>query len=152
MAENNKNTAPKKPKFSPYWIYGGFIIFFIALQFFGSSSISDANKTTPSTFFNYLEEGDVEKVDIIKNTRTAKVYLTKTAEDKEVHKKSIPTSVFPTSTDLPNYTFEFGDLQNFENQLEEVNKTLADKPKISFKTETNHWGDLIFSLLPFILL
>ncbi len=152
MADNKKNTGPKKPKFNLYWVYGGFIVFFIALQVFGSGSVSEANKTTPSQFFNYLAQGDVEKIDVVKNTRVAKIYLTTEAEAKEIHKKSKPTSFLPTSSPLPNYSFEFGDLQNFENQLENATKTLSSKPEISFKTESNTLGELFFSLLPFILL
>ncbi|MGB6269033.1 MAG: ATP-dependent zinc metalloprotease FtsH [Olleya sp.] len=150
MADKNKNTVPKKPKFNPYWIYGGIIIFFIAIQIFGSSSGS-ANKTSPSQFFEYLRDGDVEKVDIV-NRREAKIYLTKEAQDKEIHKKSKPTSIFSSATPLPNYSFEFGDLQNFENQLKEIKSNNNTTTSVEYKTESNPWGELLFSLLPFVLL
>ncbi|MCF7561306.1 ATP-dependent zinc metalloprotease FtsH [Sabulilitoribacter multivorans] len=152
MANDNKNIKEKKPKFSPYWIYGILIAIFLGFQLFNNGSYQDGNLTTPADFFKYLEAGDVERVDIIKNTRVAKVYLTKDAEAKEVHKKSIPQSFIPSATKLPNYKFEFGDLQNFENRLNETTEDLTVKPIVKFDTETNDWGNLLMGILPFILL
>ena len=152
MANEKKNIKDKKPKFSPYWIYGILIALFLGYQLFNGGTYQDANKTTPSDFFQYLELGDVERVDIVKNTRVAKIYLTKDAEAKEIHKNSKPQTFIPSATKLPNYRFEFGDLQNFENQLNENTKNLAVKPIITFDTETNDWGNLLMGILPFILL
>lgn len=152
MANEKKNIKDKKPKFSPYWIYGILIAVFLGFQLFSSGGYQDGNLTTPSDFFTYLEDGDVEKVTIVKNTRVAKIYLTKDAESKEIHKTSKPQTFIPSATRLPNYRFEFGDLQNFENKLNESTKDLADKPVITFDTETNDWGNLLMGILPFILL
>ncbi|XMO87228.1 ATP-dependent zinc metalloprotease FtsH [Algibacter sp. AS12] len=152
MANENKNLKDKKPKFSPYWIYGILIALFLGYQLFSGASYQDANKTTPSDFFKYLEDGDVSRIDIIKNTRVAKVYLTKDALEKEIHKNSKPQTFIPSATILPNYRFEFGDLQNFENQLNEKTADLATKPVVTFDTETNDWGNLLMGILPFILL
>ncbi|HCY82136.1 MAG TPA: peptidase M41, partial [Xanthomarina gelatinilytica] len=150
---NNKKVNPKKPKFSPYWIYGIIIVIFLTMQLFSGSSFQDASLTTPSQFMTYLRNGDVEKVEIV-NRREAKVYLTAEAEQKEVHKKSKPTSLLPSATQLPNYKFEFGDLQNFEDDISKViaEENLDPQPKIEYKTEQNLWGDFIIGLLPFILL
>ena len=152
MANEKKNIKDQTPKFSPYWIYGILIALFLGYQLFNGGTYQDANKTTPSDFFQYLEAGDVERVDIVKNTRVAKIYLTKDAEAKEIHKGSKPQTFIPSATKLPNYRFEFGDLQNFENQLNENTKDLANKPVVTFDTETNDWGNLLMGILPFILL
>ena len=153
MINDNKKSKTKKPKFNPYWIYGGIIVIFLAMQILGGSSFQDTKQTTPSQFITFLEDGDVEKVEIV-NRREAKVYLTKTAEEKEVHKNSKPTSLLPSATPLPNYTFEFGDLQNFEDEIATIVNTqnLDPKPKVEYKTEQNLWGDFLIGLLPFILL
>jgi len=152
MANEKKNIKDQTPKFSPYWIYGILIALFLGYQLFNGGTYQDANKTTPSDFFQYLEAGDVERVDIVKNTRVAKIYLTKDAEAKEIHKGSKPQTFIPSATKLPNYRFEFGDLQNFENLLNENTKDLANKPVVTFDTETNDWGNLLMGILPFILL
>lgn len=153
MTKDNKNNKGKKPKFNMYWIYGGAIVIFLGMQILGSSGFDETNPTTPSQFMTFLRDGDVDKVEIV-NRREAKVYLTSEAEAKEVHVKSKPTSLLPTSTKLPNYKFEFGDLQNFEDDIAKVIQTenLDPKPKVEYKTEQNVWGDFLIGLLPFILL
>ena len=60
MANNNKKIKDNKPKFSPYWIYGILIAVFLGFQLFSSGNYQDGNVTTPSDFFKYLEEGDVD--------------------------------------------------------------------------------------------
>ncbi|MFD1163340.1 MULTISPECIES: ATP-dependent zinc metalloprotease FtsH [Hwangdonia] len=152
MANDKKNIKEKKPKFSPYWIYGIVLAIFLGFQLFSSGSYQDGNSTTPSEFFKYLEDGDVEKVDIIKNTRVAKVYLTAEAMAKEVHKNSKPQTFIPSATKLPNYKFEFGDLQNFENRLNDITQDLPNKPVIKFDTETSNLSDFLIGILPFVLL
>ncbi|MFL0352080.1 ATP-dependent zinc metalloprotease FtsH [Xanthomarina sp. GH4-25] len=150
---NKKKINPKKPKFSPYWIYGIIIVIFLTMQLFSGSNFQDASPTTPSQFMTYLRNGDVEKVEIV-NRREAKVYLTAEAEQKEIHKKSKPSSLLPSATKLPNYKFEFGDLQNFEDDISKVinEEHLDPQPKVEYKTEQNLWGDFLIGLLPFILL
>ncbi|WP_104734559.1 ATP-dependent zinc metalloprotease FtsH [Hanstruepera ponticola] len=150
---DNKKSNNKKPKFSPYWIYAGIIAIFLVVNILGGSSFNETNPTTPSQFMSYLRDGDIEKVEIV-NRREAKVYLTKEAEQKDIHKKSKPTTFLPTASQLPNYKFEFGDLQNFEDDMAQIvnSENLDPKPKIEYKTEQNLWGDFLIGLLPFILL
>jgi cell division protease FtsH len=151
MANDKKNIKDKKPKFSPYWIYGIIIAIFLAIQLFSNSSYQEGGSTNPKQFFQFVKDGDVDRVEIV-NRRVAKVYLTKEAAEKEIHKTSKPSTLIPTSTRLPNYKFEFGDLQNFENQLDEV----IDEEDLSLEpiylTEENHLGDFLLGILPFILL
>jgi ATP-dependent metalloprotease FtsH len=151
MAKDNKNLS-KKPKFNSWWIYGIVIAVFLGIQIFSGMSGSGGKKINPSEFFSFMEQGDVDRVDIV-NKREARVYLTKDAQDKEVHKASKPSSILPQVTPLPNYTFEFGDLKLFEEQ---INATKIENPNINvpveFKSEENVFGNLLFSLLPFILI
>ena len=147
MANDKKKIKDKKPKFSPYWIYGIVLAIFLGFQLFSSGSYEDGGTITPSEFFKYAEDNDVEKVEII-NRRVAQVYLTKEAQEKEIHKNSKPKTFIPSATKLPNYKFEIGDLQNFENDLKAINKYDI----LSLDTKENVWGDFLLGILPFILL
>ena len=151
MANDKKDIKDNKPKFSPYWIYGIIIAILIGMSVFGNSGYQEENLTNPTQFFQFVKDGDVEKVEIV-NRRIAKVYLTKEASEKEVHKKSKPSTFIPTATRLPNYKFEFGDLQNFENQLNEAIKEEDLHLEPIYTTEENHLGDFLLGILPFILL
>ncbi len=149
---DDKKVNNKKPKISPYWIYGAIIVVFLAINLFsGGLGSSTGSPTTPAQFFQYLENGDVENVQIV-NRREAKIFLTPEAASQEVHRKTVKPSFLPTAGKSPNYKFEFGDLQNFENQLSEALSKNDLSTTISYETEQNVWGDFLLTLLPFVLI
>ena len=152
MAKDNKNVN-KKPKLNPYWIYGIIIVAFLGIQLFsGGFGGSTVKKINPSEFFEYFDKGDVAKLEIV-NGREARVFLTKEALEQEVHKKSKPNNLLPSVTPQPNYTFEFGELKLFQEKIDTIKESNVNlNVPVSFKTEENHWGNFIFSLLPFILI
>ena len=90
MANDNKNKSAK-PKFSPYWVYGIILAVFLGIQLFSGGAMETIKSTTPAQFLQYLEDGDVAKIEIV-NKYEAKVYLTKEALDKEVHRRTKSTS------------------------------------------------------------
>lgn len=153
MAQENRKTEPnKKPKFSAYWIYAIIIIGFLVLNFMGGSGLGSAPNTSPDKFEDFLSKGEVEKVVVITNRRLAKVYLTPEAKDLDKHKSSKNKSFLPVNPSDPDYQFEFGDLQNFENRVAKLEAENNNKVSVIFETETNYWGDILITLLPFALI
>ena len=148
-----KNKKPQnKNSFNQYWIYGGIILLFLLINLFtGSAGGIDSAATTPSKFLEFVKNGDVEKIEII-NKREVRVFLTRDAELKDIHRNTVKKS-FITGTSLsPNYKFEFGDLQNFENSLAIISRENNINVETNYVTEQNYWGDFLISLLPFILI
>ena len=143
--QQNKNS------FNQYWIYGGIIFMFLLMNFFSGTSGSDTSSTTPSKFFEYVKNGDVETIEII-NKRQVKVFLTKDAELKDAHRNTVSSTLLPLSGRNANYKFEFGDLQNFENNLATISKENNIIVETNYVTEQNMLGDILISLLPFILI
>jgi cell division protease FtsH len=143
--QQNKNS------FNQYWIYGGIIFMFLLMNFFSGTSGSDTSSTTPSKFFEYVKNGDVETIEII-NKRQVKVFLTKDAELKDAHRNTVSSTLLPLSGKNANYKFEFGDLQNFENNLATISKENNIIVETNYVTEQNMLGDILISLLPFILI
>ena len=150
MTPENNNKTPKKPKFNAYWIYAIAIMVFIGLQYY-NGALHNVAKTTPSQFENFLEQGDIGKV-VIVNKSKAQVFLTKEALGKEIHQRKDGNQIIEPSLDSPQYEFEFGDLQNFENQIQKAKAEHNLNTSVIYKTESNIWGDLLLSLLPFVLL
>ncbi len=151
MAKDNKNLS-KKPKFNSWWIYGIVIVVFLGIQMISGMSGTGAKKINTSEFFDYMRQGDVSEI-LIVNEKVARIFLTKDAQNKEIHKASKPTSILPQVDPMPNYTFEFGDLQFFQEKIDEVNNEYSNvNVPLNFKTEENLFGNLLFSLLPFILI
>ncbi len=150
--ENNPNNAPKKPRFSSWWIYGVVIALIIGFQFFGGSTFTNTEKTTTSELQEFLRNGDIEKIVIITNTRQAKVFLTEEALNKDVHKGVAEKPLFPSTGLVPQYVLDYGDLQIFQNEITEIKKENNLDTIIEFDTESNVLGELLLSLLPFALI
>ena len=149
---SNKDNKPKNTKFNAYWIYGIAIVLFLVFNVFsGGLGNSTGVSTTPSQFFKFLRNGDVKKVEIV-NKREALVYLTTKASNKDIHKKTQNEQLFPVGSGGPSYQFEFGDVQLFQKQLEDTIDDEQLDTVLDFKTESNPWGDIFSSLIPFILI
>ncbi|WP_081209065.1 ATP-dependent zinc metalloprotease FtsH [Salegentibacter sediminis] len=145
-----KNIDPKKPKFSAYWIYAAIILVFLGINFFSGGGFNEPAKTNPAEFQTFLRNGDVEKVVII-NKNQAQVFLTEEAKQKEVHKKAQDPEIFATG-ETPAYTFQFGDLQNFENSISEIKNEENLDTVVTYDTQSNVWGEIFITLLPFVLI
>lgn len=155
MAEDNKTkkkTDSKKPKPNFYWIYGAIILLFFGIQIFGGGNWSQPAKTNQAKFEEFLRAGDVEKVDII-NKKNAKVYLTDEAKAKEIHKRKGDTPAFlaPSPQD-PDYQFEFGDLQLFQKDFQDIKAENNLTTSLNFETDNNVWGDILMGILPFVII
>ncbi len=152
MAKENNSNTPKKPRFSSWWIYGVIVALILGFQFFGSSAFSSTEKTTTSELQEFLRNGDIKEILIITNTRQAKVFLTDEALKKDVHKNVSDKSILPSAGLTPQYILDYGDLQNFEDEIKNIKKENNLDTIVDFDTESNVLGDILFSLLPFALI
>ncbi|MGP1992676.1 ATP-dependent zinc metalloprotease FtsH [Zobellia laminariae] len=151
MAKDN-NTNTKKPKFSSWWIYGLIAILLIGFQFIGSGNLASTKKTTTSELQEYLRNGDVKEIMIITNTRQAKVFLTDEAMAKDVHKDVAEKPLLPSTGVVPQYVLDYGDLQNFENEIKNIKKENNLDTIVDYDTDNNYLMDLLLGILPFILI
>lgn len=152
MAKDNNPNTPKKPRFSSWWVYGVVIALIIGFQFFGGSSFSSTEKTTTSELQEYLRNGDISEILIITNTRQAKVFLTEEALQKDVHRNVSEKPFNFTNGKIPQYVLDYGDLQNFEDEITSIKKENNLDTIVDFDTESNVLGELLLSLLPFALI
>ena len=147
----NQKKQQRKPQFNQYWIFGSIVLVFLLLNIFSAGGSQSSATTTPSKFFEYASNGDVERIEIV-NKREVFVYLTRDARLKDEHRNSSKNSLLSIASKNPNYRFEFGDLQNFENKLSKVNDENNQNIEVNYVTEQNIWGDIIISMLPFIVI
>ena len=144
---DSKNNKKNMPKFNFYWVYGAIFVLLIAFQFLNSGDVSSRNISS-NKFSEILRSNDIKEI-VIVNRSNAQIYLTDKALDTDAYKKYKKTNVFNQKT--PVFSYDFGDLQNFENQLTEARKTYNldfDQKHI----EQTSFMDQVFAFLPFIIL
>tara|TARA_B110000003_G_scaffold274490_1_gene314593 strand:- start:14002 stop:16011 length:2010 start_codon:yes stop_codon:yes gene_type:complete len=149
MSEKNKNSTPNVPKFkfNMYWIYGAIFVAIIGVSLVNDSSFS-TKKISTNKFFKILESNDVSKILII-NKNIAEVYIKKEAQTKEKYKKQSTAPLYRNGS--PLFQYDFGDLQNFENKLNEYKSS----KNLDFDLDSDSRGSFLESIigfLPFILL
>jgi cell division protease FtsH len=149
--KQEKKTTPNKPnlktpKFNFYWIYGIIFALFIGYQLFNSDSMSTKN-LSQNEFEKILSENDIEKI-LIVNKDVADIFIKSEASEKENHKKN-KGSLYTANS--PMYYYNFGDLQNFEKELNTKKAEYSLDFDLKFEEKTNLL-DQIFMYLPFIFL
>ena len=122
--------------------------------FSGGGMWYQPKETSQAKFEEFLRNGDVARV-VVVNKREAKIYLTPEALEKEAHKdvrgdNSLISS--GASSEIPQYKFELGDLSNFENKFDQIVAENNLTTTREYKTEQNVIGDLLITLLPFVLI
>ena len=148
-SRNDKDNKPNIPKFkfSSYWIYGIIFLIIIGIQFFSSGDLA-SKSISKNKFDEILRDNDIERI-IVVNRDIAQIYLTKEALEKEKHKKFTSSAFYRPGS--PVYEYNFGDQQNFENNVFETKKELGLEVDIKNREETSFF-DLIIGALPFIIL
>ncbi len=149
MSENNKNT-PKKIKFNAFWIYG--IISLVLLFFILNSNSSTENEVSFSKFKEYVPQNDIKEIVIVPNMRLAHVYLTDEALKKDSYKEYATQKGLSFIGDIPSFSVQYLDLQNFENYLIEQKETNNLNFTLDVKQQDNTVSDFIIGLLPFVLI
>ncbi|MFD2530734.1 ATP-dependent zinc metalloprotease FtsH [Polaribacter marinaquae] len=149
MNENKKdnNTNTPKFKFNAYWIYGAILVLLIGFQFFSSGDL--ATKSISKNEFNeVLRDNDISKI-IVVNNNVAQVFIKEEAIKKEKYQKLINSTFYRKGSSL--YEYNFGDLQNFENSLQEAKK--ENDLTFDLKNESRtSMLDTLIGFLPFIIL
>ncbi len=142
----DKNT---KPRFNTNWIFAILALSVILFQlFYGGKTVE---KTTTSEIKSMITNRDIEKV-VVVNKEEAEIYLKKEAlESGRYPKQAKPGTGFGYSMPKPNYTYNIGDISNFEPFILEAQKSAGYKETEliypDYVTRKNYVGDILSWLL-----
>jgi len=148
---NKDNNNPFKQfnfKFNFYWIYGIIFALLIGYQLLNSADLA-SNKLTQNEFKEILNENDIDKILIVNGDIAQLTIKSEALNTKDKYKKYKNPSVFGQTT--PVYIYDFGDLQNFEQNLE----TAKGEFSLDFdkdNTTRTSFFDSFLVWLPFIFI
>lgn len=144
----SKDNKPTKLKVSPWLIYGGILLIFLAINFVaGGSNWNDPKPISLSNFYKYLDKGEVNKV--VFNKSTAEVFLKPDALKEKVHEK-VQKDIFDKPNKGPHYTVQTGNSEVFQKRLEEARA--VGKINDYDSQQDGIWGELLFTLLPILVI
>ena len=143
-----KDNKPNKLKISPWVIYAGILVIFLAINWVaGGTKWEDPKPLSLSKFYQYLDKGDVNRV--VFNKTTAEAYLKQEALKDKTHDK-VRLDLFKEPNKGPHYVLQIGNGEVFEKRLEEAQK--AGKLNEYNPEPESKWGDWIVAILPILIL
>ncbi len=154
--ENNQNSDNKEKdnkrfnKFNSFWIYGLIALVLLASQLFFDSSFTANEDITFGEFAQFVQEGDVKRVEVI-NGKYANVYIKSDRLSSPRHSKANQNQF---SLSSPNYMFNIGSVETFEQKLRQLNESIEPENQIDviYDEKVNFWGNILGWLLPIFLI
>lgn len=144
----SKDNKPTKLKVSPWLIYGGILLIFLAINFVaGGASFSDPKQISLAKFYKYLDKGEVRKVTYTKTN--AEVYLKPEALKLPEHEK-VRTDFMDKPNKGPHYSFQTGNSEDFQKRLYEA----SEKGKLNDydSQPDSNWGEILLTFLPILII
>ncbi|MFT6210138.1 MAG: cell division protease FtsH [Bacteroidia bacterium] len=157
--QGNKGKKPKKGRFdfefnfNFYWVYVIIAVAFIAMTFLPDLA-KDDRVLSSSDFKEMILDKDVSELVVI-NRDVAEIYIESDAlENNEKYKEVKERPFGSTLNPGPHYSYQIGDLQNFEKSLQDWQKDFPIEEKVDVRNETrkNWGGDFLMWILPFALI
>jgi len=149
MSENKKENNNNEPKFkiNSYWIYGAVILLLIGFQFFSSGDLA-TQSISKNEFSEILRDNDISKI-IVVNNNVAQIFIKEEVMKKSKYQKIVNSTFYRKGASL--YEYNFGDLQNFENDLANAKKETDLTFDLKNESRTS-MIDTFIGFLPFIIL
>jgi cell division protease FtsH len=146
----SKDNRPNKVKISPWLIYGGILLMFLAINYaVGGSNWSDPRPTSLSNFYKLLDSGQVERV--VQGKTTADIYLKTDALKLKEHEKVQKEDMLGNKSKGPHYSVVIGDKNEVFDQ--KLNKAREEGKINDFSVESEGvWGEILITLLPILIL
>jgi AFG3 family protein len=119
---NGDKTPRRGPRFSIYWIYALVAVILIAYNVFNINR-PDVQTTTEQEFREkMLKEGDVDKIDIVRNKDLVRVYIKKESLNKDFYRSKFKQAITKEPTTTPLFEFSVSDWESFNRRLEQYYK------------------------------
>jgi cell division protease FtsH len=143
------NPLKSKGKFNFYWIYGALAVIFIGLQFIGGNDSS--KETNWGELKNMLQSEHIEKLSLV-NKEIAEIYIKKDKLHEYTDKDSDNSSGPNFSGSKPDFYYQIGSIETFEQRVQEAQKNVSSPVYITNETRQD-WGKDIFGwVFPIVLL
>ena len=172
MSQSNPNPKPgdnktplgedpkKKSRFNIYWVYLIIFLGIIGINLFRSVDVSGVEITYPNQFQTLMNQGDVQKLKVIRNKKMVRVFVSKDSiKSKSSYYRTIVADkdgkrieALAKSTE-PQFYFTIADATVFNQDLKDYyQKSGVKSVDVSYEDEGEVFSQLISTLLPILLI
>jgi len=146
--KQSQNTPPKKSNegFNAYWIYGIILLIIIGVNLFYMASPGKGNINSVR-FDDMANKGDIEKIEVF-NLKQAYVYLRPEAMQHDDYKDKLSN----TAGSRPQYYFNIGPADKFQEKIDRLNEKLPNKISISYEDKQNWLSPILSFVIPFLII
>lgn len=146
--KQSQNTPPKKSNegFNAYWIYGIILLIIIGVNLFYMASPGKGNINSVR-FDDMANKGDIEKIEVV-NLKQAYVYLRPEAMQHDDYKDKLSN----TAGSRPQYYFNIGPADKFQEKIDRLNEKLPNKISISYEDKQNWLSPILSFVIPFLII
>lgn len=149
MAQPKINNKMNMPRPSWMWIYGVIVIFILGYWMLDMGSASPI-KSDWNTVAQMIEQGDVEKIQVINRDR-AEVYLKSDAVERYRNDTSDARFRNMPETGV-QLTFNIGSVDTFRQDLDKVMAESGNNVIYTYETRENSWTSILLQMLPWIII
>lgn len=111
------------------------VLLIIGITVYPLLNIESSKTITENEVFSLLKEKKVQRIVVYTDTPNADIYLTKEAKDKLLDKKDKKTEnpLLPNMQQGPDYDFNYGNLQYFQQKLDTFQKANPETKGVGIK-------------------
>lgn len=138
-------------KFNVYWIYIIIILGILGLNLFYSNK-EPIETTWNEVQFKMIEQGDIDKLVVIRNLGKVEVYIKERSLNK--YSDKLGENASKVNSKGPHFFFTIGSIDTFVRQLEEAQADIPAPDRIDpgYEDRPNYFGEIVTWLLPILLL
>ncbi|WP_153797072.1 ATP-dependent zinc metalloprotease FtsH [Foetidibacter luteolus] len=152
---NNEDKGQRKgPRFSIYWIYALIAVILIGYNVFNMKAVDIAKTNEKEVFEKMVQQGDVEKLDLVRNKFLVKVYI----KEDSLKTKSFYLQKFKSSVELskhvkgPQFEFKVASAEKFEENLNNFTKSKGlDTVSVNVEDDPEWLGPVSQTLISILL-
>ncbi len=145
---NNKPGLPqmRRPRFNILWVY---LLIGIGLVVYSVTSGRDhPSRVGEREVFSMIADGDVERIDVITNTKVAEIRLKPDAVGRYQQQedyKNIPAKGV-------QFTYKIPSVDIFYNEVKDLKERTGSDVEMLYEERRNAWMDFLSGILPFVII
>ena len=132
---SDDRNSKKPPRFSIYWIYALIAVILIGYQFMLFNGPDSPSPSLQEFQRDMLAQGDVEKLELVKNKEVVRVYIKDDSLKKSFYQGKFKRNVSAAQTG-PEFEFQVTDWESYNNSMAQFYKEHPDIEEVNATTTT----------------